>query len=120
MEEYRTHNCNELNEENIGSQVRLSGFVKTIRDLGALVFIDLRDHYGVTQLVLNNADIQEKFRNEVNIESTIMVDGTVIKRDEENYNPKISTGKVEVDVKEFKVLGKSKAVPNKSISNTIS
>jgi aspartyl-tRNA synthetase len=110
MEEYRTHTCDEINEKDIGKNVRLSGFVKTIRDLGALVFVDLRDHYGITQLVLKTASLQEEFRKQVNIESTIMVDGIVIKRDEENYNDKINTGKVELEVESFKVLGKSKSV----------
>lgn len=110
MNEYRTHKCDELRESDIGKKVKLSGFVKTIRDLGALIFIDLRDHYGVTQLVLKEQIIQEKFRKLINIESTITVEGTVIVRDEENYNDKIKTGKVEVEVQSFKVLGKSKSV----------
>lgn len=110
MEKYRTYTCNQISEIDIGKEVRLSGFVKTIRDLGALVFVDLRDHYGVTQLVLKTEELQEQFRKLVNIESTMMVDGIVIKRDEENYNDKISTGKVELEVKSFQVLGKTKAI----------
>ena len=110
MNEYRTHTCDELRESDIEKKVRLAGFVKTIRDLGALVFIDLRDHYGVTQLVIRDSSIQQEFRDLVNTESTITINGTVIKRDEENYNDRIETGKIEVEVENFKVLGKSKSI----------
>ena len=63
MNEYRTHKCDELRERDIGKKVKLSGFVKTIRDLGALIFVTLRDHYGITQLVINDENKQNEFRN---------------------------------------------------------
>ncbi len=110
MNKYRTNNCNELDLKDEGKKVRLAGFVKTIRDLGALVFVDLRDHYGVTQLVIKDLDMQEKFRKDVNIESSITVLGTVIKRDEENYNDAIATGKIEVELESYQVVGKCKSV----------
>lgn len=110
MNKYRTNSCDELNTEDIGKEVRLAGFVKTIRDLGALVFIDLRDHFGVTQLVITDEAIQADFRKKVNIESSITIIGEVIKRDEENVNPAINTGKIEVKVKSFEVLGKCKSI----------
>ncbi len=109
MHEYRTHKCNELNLEDVGKKVKLSGFVKTIRDLGAMVFVDLRDHYGVTQLLINTPDMIEKF-SKVTIESTICIEGKVLKRDEENVNPLIKTGDIEVLVESLKVLGKSKNI----------
>lgn len=109
MHEYRTHKCNELNLEDVGKQVKLSGFVKTIRDLGAMVFVDLRDHYGVTQLLINTPDMIEKM-SKVTIESTICVEGEVLKRDTENVNPLIKTGEIEVSVKDLKILGKSKNI----------
>ena len=98
MSEYRTHTCNELRESDTGKEVRLSGFVKTIRDLGGCVFIDLRDHYGITQLTTEDPKLLEKLK-EINVEAAITVDGTVVKRPEENVNDKISTGKVEVEIK---------------------
>lgn len=98
MSEYRTHTCNELRESDTGKEVRLSGFVKTIRDLGGCVFIDLRDHYGITQLTTEDPKLLEKVK-EINVEAAITVDGTVVKRPEENVNDKISTGKVEVEIK---------------------
>ena len=98
MSEYRTHTCNELRESDTGKEVRLSGFVKTIRDLGGCVFIDLRDHYGITQLTTEDPKLLEQIK-EINVEAAITVDGTVVKRPEENINDKISTGKVEVEIK---------------------
>ena len=109
MHEYRTHKCNELTLEDVGKEVKLSGFVKTIRDLGGMVFVDLRDHYGVTQLLINTEDMIEKI-SKVTIESTICVEGEVVKRDEDNVNPLIETGKIEVLVKKITVLGKSKNI----------
>ncbi len=104
MHKYRTHKCDELTLENVGENVRLSGFVKTIRDLGAVMFVDLRDHYGITQLVINQKEIIDKF-HKIPIESTICVDGVVLKRDEETINPSLKTGKIEVRVNEVEVLG---------------
>ena len=109
MHEYRTHKCNELTLEDVGKEVKLSGFVKTIRDLGGMVFVDLRDHYGVTQLLINTEEMIEKI-SKVTIESTICVEGEVVKRDEDNVNPLIETGKIEVLVKKITVLGKSKNI----------
>ena len=110
MNEYRTHKCDELRESDIGKKIKLSGFVKTIRDLGALIFVTLRDHYGITQLVINDENKQNEFRNLVNTESTIMVEGTVLAREEKNFNDSYSTGRIEVEVESFKVLGKAKSV----------
>jgi len=110
MNEYRTHKCDELRESDIGKKVKLSGFVKTIRDLGALIFVTLRDHYGITQLVINDENKQNEFRKLVNTESTVMVEGTVLAREERNFNDSYSTGRIEVEVESFKVLGKAKSV----------
>lgn len=109
MHEYRTHKCNELRLEDVGTKVKLAGFVKKVRDLGAMMFVDLKDHYGVTQLLVNTQELLEIF-HKITVESTITITGEVIKRDEENVNESILTGKVEVKVEEVKVLGKSKNV----------
>ena len=103
MSEYRTHTCGELSEKDAGKEVKLSGFVKTIRDLGGCVFIDLRDHYGVTQLTTEDEKLLEKIKT-ISIESTVKVIGTVEKRPEENVNDKIETGKIEVNIKSIEVL----------------
>lgn len=111
MHEYRTNTCNELRKENVGQKVKLSGFVRTIRDLGSVMFVDLTDHYGTTQLLVNEDSMIERFRK-VPEESSISVDGTVVMREEENFNKNIETGEIEVRVDEFKILGKvEKALP---------
>ncbi|MBO5476676.1 MAG: aspartate--tRNA ligase [Clostridia bacterium] len=102
MSEYRTHTCNELRAEDAGKEVKLSGFVKTIRDLGGCVFIDLRDHYGITQLTTEDPKLLEQIKG-INVESSITVEGTVVERPEENINDKIATGKVEVEIKNITV-----------------
>ena len=100
----RTHHCNQLRLEHIGQQVRLSGWVNTIRDHGGVIFIDLRDHFGVTQIVIND----EALLAHVNKETVISVYGTVSKRDEETVNPKLETGLVEVRAEKLQILGSCK------------
>lgn len=97
---YRTHNCNELTLENLNEKVQLAGWVDTIRDHGGVAFIDLRDEYGVTQVVVND----DTLINHLKKESCISVCGTVVKRDAETVNPKIATGELEVKVDELTVL----------------
>ena len=104
--EYRTHNCNELRLADVGKEVKISGFVETIRDLGGLVFLDIRDMYGVTQVVTSAEDKDVDFASHIPIESTVCVTGTVKKREPETYNPNIETGEVEVKIKDIVILGK--------------
>jgi len=106
MNEYRTHNCNEISLEDVGKKVRIAGFVQTIRDLGGLVFLDIRDMYGVTQVVTSGNPEDVDFASHIPIESSVTVYGEVRKRDEETVNPKIKTGLVEIRIEEIKVLGK--------------
>ncbi|MDR1837940.1 MAG: aspartate--tRNA ligase [Treponema sp.] len=89
MNQYRTHTCGELREENVGQTVKLSGWVDTIRDHGGVTFLDLRDQYGITQIVLHD-------EYKTGRESVITISGTVKKRDADTVNPKIETGMVEV------------------------
>ena len=110
MNKYRTHKCNELNINDVSKKVVLSGFVRSVRDLGALIFVGLKDHYGLTQLVINDKQLQEKFRKDVNVESTILVNGTVLKRDDHNINKNMETGEIEVEVESFEVLSKAATV----------
>ena len=96
--EYRTHTCNEISLEDVGSKVTVAGFVDTIRDFGGLVFLDIRDMYGVTQVVTSADESDVDFASHIPIESSVNVTGIVKKRDPETYNPNIKTGEVEVKI----------------------
>ena len=92
MNIYRTHNCGELRKSNIGRQVRLAGWINTIRDHGGVIFIDLRDHYGITQIVIND----EALIKGLGRESVISVEGILRERSSDTYNSKLATGEVEL------------------------
>lgn len=118
MNEYKTHTCNEISLEDVGKKVRIAGWVQTIRDLGGLVFLDIRDMYGITQVVTSGEKADVDFASHIPVESTVTVYGTVKKRDEETVNPKIKTGLVEIKIEEIKVLGKrTKNLPFEVNSN---
>ena len=106
MKEYRTHYCNEISLEDVGKKVRIAGFVQTIRDLGGLVFLDIRDMYGITQVVTSGKTEDVDFASHIPLESSVSVYGEVKKRDEETINPKLKTGLVEISIEEIKILGK--------------
>ena len=106
MNEYRTHNCNEIGLDDVGKKVKIAGWVQTIRDLGGLVFLDIRDMYGITQVVTSGKPEDVDFASHIPIESSVCVTGTVKKRDEETVNPKLKTGLVEIRIEEIKILGK--------------
>lgn len=115
---YRTHTCNEISLEDVGKKVRISGFVETIRDLGGLVFLDIRDMYGITQVVTSSDSSDVDFASHIPIESSVMVYGEVKKRDEETINPKLKTGLVEIRIEDIKILGKrTKNLPFEINSN---
>ena len=104
---YKTKSCGELNIKNVGEQVRLAGFVQTIRNLGKMMFIDLRDENGITQIVINEeAGLSEKIKD-INKECTVTVTGNVAERS--SKNDKIATGEIEVVATDITVLGKCKA-----------
>ncbi|MCL2664347.1 MAG: aspartate--tRNA ligase [Defluviitaleaceae bacterium] len=105
---YRSHTCGELNEKNIGGEVALSGWAESVRDHGGVVFIDLRDHYGVTQVVTND----DSLLHNLSKESVCTVRGAVERRDPSTVNKKIPTGAVEVRINELKILSAaSKQLP---------
>ncbi len=106
MSEFKTHTCNEISLEDVGKKVRIAGFVETIRDLGGLVFLDIRDMYGITQVVTSMESQDVDVVSHIPIESSVTVYGTVRKRSEETRNPKLKTGEVEIYIEEIKVLGK--------------
>ncbi|MBR2474214.1 MAG: aspartate--tRNA ligase [Clostridia bacterium] len=97
----RTHTCNELRAEHIGQSVTLCGWVDTVRDHGGVLFVDLRDHYGVTQIVFSD----DKMLSGISKETVVSITGKVTERDAETVNPKIETGTVEVRADSIEVLG---------------
>ena len=111
---YRTHTNNQLRKKNAGETVRLSGWVHSRRDHGGLIFIDIRDKWGITQLTFNpqrNKDIWEKLEEKVKDEFVISVSGQVAKRPKEMINSTIKTGEIEVEVETMEILGTADALP---------
>ena len=104
---YRTHNLGELNIKNVGEQVELSGWIQKIRNLGGMIFIDLRDQFGITQIVINDEGLQEQAK-ELTTESCIHICGKVVERS--SKNPKMATGEIEVVAEKVEVLGKCKNI----------
>ena len=109
MEKYRTHTCGDITLEDVGKRVKIAGFVQTIRDLGGLVFLDIRDMYGITQVVTSAESNIVDFASHIPIESSVSVEGVVRKRSEDTINEKIKTGLVEIYIDEIKILGKRTA-----------
>ena len=109
----RTHTCGELDESSVGSQVRLNGWVNTSRLHGKIVFVDLRDRYGKTQLVFDETDFFEIFEKikKLSNEDVISISGTVKNRDEGAINPNMKTGKIEISVSDFSILNKASTLP---------
>ena len=103
---YRTYTCSELREKHVGEEIKLAGWVDTIRDLGGVLFIDLRDQYGVTQVVVSGDEEKVDFASRIPTESTISVSGKVRLRDAETVNPALETGTVELFADEIEILGK--------------
>ena len=111
MHAYRSHTCADLTAANVGDTVRLSGWVHRVRDHGGVLFIDLRDHYGVTQVLCDGDSGAFKALEQVRSEWCIRVDGTVKARDPELVNPKLPTGEIEVYVRDLEVLGAADELP---------
>ena len=111
MNKYRTHNCSELTINNIGKQTILSGWIHKKRDHGNLLFIDLRDHYGMTQCVIDNKNEHFSSLEKIKLETVIRIEGEVVARTSETINKELATGSIEVLVKNFNVLGSTKELP---------
>ena len=109
MEKYRTHTCGDITLEDVGKKVKIAGFVQTIRDLGGLVFLDIRDMYGITQVVTSAESNIVDFASHIPIESSVSVEGIVRKRSEDTINEKIKTGLVEIYIDDIQILGKRTA-----------
>ena len=111
MHAFRTHKCNELRKEQVGETVRLSGWIHKVRDHGGVLFIDLRDHYGLTQCVVDEGskllNEVEKWRNE----SVVTITGEVLARSEDTVNPKMDTGEIEVRIDEAELQSAADVIP---------
>ena len=111
MNKYRTHNCNELTKVNKGEDIILSGWINKKRDHGNLLFIDLRDNYGVTQCIINKSNTYFKELEKIQLESVIKILGEVIERSSETVNLDLKTGEIEINIKSFEILGVCKELP---------
>ena len=108
---YRTHKCSELRNDNVGNEVILSGWVNKKRDHGNLLFIDLRDNYGITQCIIDKENSNFSELEKIQLETVIKINGKVVKRSKETINKEIKTGEIEIVIKNFKVLGTCKELP---------
>ncbi len=111
MNKYRTHTCGELNSKNNSENVLLSGWINKKRDHGNLIFIDLRDNYGLTQCVIDKNNKQFTELEKTQLETVIRISGKVVKRNLETINKEINTGEIEVMISSFDVLGECKELP---------
>lgn len=111
MHRYRSHTCGELRASDVSADVRLSGWLHNRRDLGGILFIDLRDHYGITQLVARPGTPAYDTLDKVSKESVVRVDGKVVSRGAENVNADLPTGEIEVEVSAVEVLGAAAPLP---------
>ena len=111
MHRYRSHTCHDLRIDHVGETVRLSGWIHRRRDHGQLVFIDLRDHYGLTQCVVDSEDETFKTVEKLRVESVVTITGRVVKRSEETINEKLPTGHIELRIDEIEVQSVADILP---------
>ena len=111
MNKYRSHNCSELNEKEIDKSVHLSGWLHRKRDHGNLLFIDLRDHYGITQCVIENNNKFFPILEKSKPESVLRIDGKVVKRASGTENLELKTGKIEISIQSVEILSNAKELP---------
>jgi aspartyl-tRNA synthetase len=111
MHPFRTHTCGDLRKEQVGQTVRLSGWVNTIRDHGGVLFIDLRDHYGITQIVISPEKPFYKDIEHWRVETVLCFTGEIVARDAAAVNPKLATGEIELVAESMEVLGDAAVIP---------
>jgi aspartyl-tRNA synthetase len=111
VNKYRTHNCSELKKENSGQEIILSGWINKKRDHGNLLFIDLRDNYGMTQCIIDKSNSYFKKLEKIHLESVIKINGKVVQRSNDTINSELQTGEIEVNINSFEVLGDCKELP---------
>ena len=108
---YRTHNCNELRKEHVNNNVVLSGWINKKRDHGNLLFIDLRDNYGITQCIIDKDNSKFNELEKIQLETVIKINGKVIDRSKDTINKDIETGEIEVAIENFNILGTCNELP---------
>ena len=111
MNKYRSHNCSELTEKDSGKKVHLSGWLHRKRDHGNLLFIDLRDHYGITQCVIENNNKNFKLLERLKPESVLIISGKVVKREKGTENLELKTGKIEINIEKIDIISESLELP---------
>ena len=111
MSKYRTHTCNELRKNDVDKKVFLSGWINKKRDHGNLLFIDLRDNYGVTQCIINKDNKNFINLEKTQLETVVKIGGMVVARSEDTVNKEIGTGEIEVTIDNYEVLGSCKELP---------
>ena len=111
MSKYRSHNCNDLRKRDVGNDVLLSGWINKKRDHGNILFIDLRDNYGITQCIIDKKNPQFNELEKIQLETVIKINGNVVNRSMETINNEIDTGEIEVSIKNYEVLGNCKELP---------
>jgi len=111
LNKYRTHNCNELKKKDVGSNIFLAGWINKKRDHGNLLFIDLRDNYGITQCIIDKENKNFSDLEKIQLETVIKIDGKVVNRSKETINQDIDTGEIEVVIENFEILGTCKELP---------
>ena len=111
MNKYRSHHCNELRKNNVGQDVILSGWINKKRDHGNLLFIDLRDNYGITQCIIDQENENFKFLEKTPLETVVKIQGKVVDRTNETINKDIATGEIEVAINNSEILGTCKELP---------
>ena len=111
MSKYRTHTCSQLTKKEVGSKIKISGWINKKRDHGNLLFVDLRDNYGITQCIIDKENKNFKEIEKLQLETVIKIEGSVLERTAETINKEIPTGEIEVSIDEFEVLGTCKELP---------
>ena len=111
MHKYRSHKCNSINITNVQQTVKLSGWIHRKRDHGQLIFVDLRDHYGITQVVVDTLNDHFKIIENLSLESVICVSGKVLKRSKDTINKNLPTGEVEVNLEYLEILSSASSLP---------
>jgi aspartyl-tRNA synthetase len=111
VNKYRTHTCGDLTKDSSGNEVVLSGWINKKRDHGNLLFIDLRDNYGMTQCIIDKSNDSFKSLEKIQLESVIKINGKVVERTKETVNTELQTGEIEVNIDSFEVLGTCKELP---------
>ena len=111
MSKYRTHTCGELTKDHNNKEISLSGWINKKRDHGNLLFLDIRDNYGITQCVIqkNNSDFNEL--EKLPLETVVQINGKVLERSKDTVNKEIKSGAIEVSISSFKILGSTKELP---------